>query len=562
MRPKQIRILVLSICMISAMAAFAGEAADTDLKPVAVAVFKNGLAFVVRDGSVKVVGGEAKIPFVPMATLGSLWVAPKDSGASLEELVAYRYSEQSQAPAATIAQILAANPGKVVTVSYAEKQYTGEIVGLKNGEEKAVEPAAEESTVSPTRVQAPPEFLLLKANGKMVALPVSGLGAVELPADTNVRVEDTIWKSGLRMKVKGSGDHAKLTMAYLEKGIGWTPSYLVTLKDDKSAELTLQSVVTNDVEDIKDAEMFFVVGVPNFAYSNMPSPMALTQTLQALTDMERNGLAARRDQFSNALQGQFLGGAGGGYGPGSPASGELTADFSNGVSELSGAPEEDLFLYSHAGTTLGRGERATYNVFSAPVEIEHIYEWDIADTSRVDAFGNVQNVNGNQNPSDQDNLNRIWHSLRMKNATKFPWTSAPTLVISGTKPIAQDTLPYTPKGASSNLKLTIATDVRSSQQELEVERKSNVPVRPNYRYDLVTVEGTLKLENYKTKDVHLLIRKSLRGEVLSSTDDGKAEKLARGIALDNPSSMISWDFTLKAGEKKTVTYRYQVYVRQ
>src|SRR5579862_6944956 len=143
MRPKQIRILVLSICMISAMAAFAGEAADTDLKPVAVAVFKNGLAFVVRDGSVKVVGGEAKIPFVPMATLGSLWVAPKDSGASLEELVAHRYSEQSQAPAATIAQILAANPGKVVTVSYAEKQYTGEIVGLKNGEEKAVEPAAE-----------------------------------------------------------------------------------------------------------------------------------------------------------------------------------------------------------------------------------------------------------------------------------------------------------------------------------------------------------------------------------------------------------------------------------
>ena len=87
-------------------------------------------------------------------------------------------------------------------------------------------------------------------------------------------------------------------------------------------------------------------------------------------------------------------------------------------------------------------------------------------------------------------------------------------------------------------------------------------MRRSYRYDLVTVEGTLKLDNYKTKDVHLVIHKSLRGEVVSSTDDGKAEKLARGIVLDNPSSMLTWDFTLKAGDKKTITYRYKVYVRE
>lgn len=561
MRIKAIRVVALAICAISAMAAFADEAIETDLKPVAVAVFKNGLAFVVRDGSVKVASGEAKIPFVPMATLGSLWVAPKDPGASLEELVAYRYSEKSQGPAATIGQILAGNPGKVVTVSYGEKEYTGEIVGLRSGEEKPVEPAPEDSTVSPMRLQGLPEYLLLKSEGKMLALPVSGFGAVALPPDANLKVEDTHWKTGLCMKIKGSGDRAKLTMAYLEKGIGWTPSYLLTLKDDKTAELTLQSVVTNDVEDIKDAEMFFVVGVPNFAYSNIPSPMALEQTLTQVEEMEQNRLAINGRQFSNALQGQYLGGPVAGGGAGGVILGEPSADFSNGVSELAGAPEEDLFLYSHSGTTLKKGERATYNVFSAPVEIEHVYQWDIADTSRVDGSGNVLNNFNAQNTSDQNALNNVWHSLRMKNATKFPWTSAPAFVISGTKPLAQDTLPYTPKGASSNLKLTIATDVRASQQEIEVDRQTNVPHRPPYRYDLVTVEGTLKLENYKTKDIHLIIHKSLRGEVVSSTDDGKSEKVARGIELDNPSSQLSWDLTLKAGEKKTITYRYRVYAR-
>lgn len=559
MRTNRLRFLILGLCAISAITAYAAETAETDLKPVAVAVFKNGLAFVVREGSVKVAAGEAKIPFVPMATLGSLWVAPDDPGASLQELVAYRYSETSQAPAATIAQVLKANPGKSVTVTYGNKEYTGEIVGLQAGEKKASEPAAEDSTDSAVPVQGVPEFLLLKSEGKMVALPLAGLGAVELPPDTNLQVEAAEWKTGLRMKLKGAGDHARLTMAYLEKGIGWTPSYLVTLKDDKTAEMTLQSVVTNDVEDIKDAEVFFVVGVPNFAYSNLPSPMALNQTLQGLTLLEQEGLANRNDRFNNALQGQFQAGAGVGGGAGTIGGLAGETDFSSGVSELAGAPEEDLFLYSHTGTTLNRGERATYNVFSAPVEIEHIYQWDIADTSKVDAYGNVQN--NTLNTSDQDSFNRVWHSLRMKNATKFPWTSAPALVISGTKPLAQDTLPYTPKGASSNLKLTIAADIRSSQEELEVARDTNVPIRRNYRYDLVTVEGTLKLENYKSKDVHMVIHKSVRGEVDSTTDDGKAEKLARGIVLDNPSSLITWDFTLKAGEKKTITYRYKVYVR-
>ena len=560
MQMNRVRILILALCALGGLAAYAGESGESDLKPVAVAVFKNGLAFVVREGSVKVTAGEAKIPFVPMATLGSLWVAPDDPGASLQELVAYRYSEAARLPAATIAQILATNAGKTVTIAYGNKEYTGEIVGLQAGEKKAPEPAAEDSSGSNELPAALPEYLLLKFEGKMVALPVGGLGAVELPPDTNLHVAGAVWKTGLRLKLKGEGDHARLTMAYLEKGIGWTPSYLITLKDDKKAELTLQSVVTNDAEDIADADVYFVVGVPNFVYSNIPSPMALNQTLEGLTQMEQMGLANRTDRLSNALQGQYVGVS---SAQGVVVAGELagSADFSAGVNELSGAPEEDLFLYSHNATTLKKSERGTYDVFSAPVEFEHIYEWNIADTSKVDAYGNVQN--NALNTSDEGNkFNSVWHSLRIKNSTKFPWTSAPALVLSGTKPLAQDTLPYTPKGATSNLKLTIATDIRATQKELEVGREANVPNRQPYRNDLVTVEGTLNLENFKTKDVRLIIHKTLRGEVTSSTDDGKAEKVARGIVLDNPESKLTWDFTLKAGEKKIITYRYKVYVRE
>jgi hypothetical protein len=325
------------------------------------------------------------------------------------------------------------------------------------------------------------------------------------------------------------------------------------LQDDKTAQITMQAVLVNDAEDLKDTDLFFVVGVPNFAYSNVPSPMALQQSL-----LEFMQAASRKDdmsaRYSNAIAGQMTMGA--------PIGGldqEAVPSFAATTEELKGAQEEDLFLYSRKNVTLARGERATYNVFSETVNYEHIYEWNLEDQPRVDGFGIAQNnLNSGSDRGTKDN---IWHALRLKNTTKFPWTSAPTMVISGTKPLSQDTVPYTPKGATSSLKLTVATDIRASHEENEVERQKDLQRRRNYNYDQVTVEGTLTIKNYKSKEVRLSIADRVRGTVESQTDDGKAAKLAEAIAVDNPLSRLTWEVTLKAGEEKIIKYRYKVWLR-
>jgi hypothetical protein len=71
--------------------------------------------------------------------------------------------------------------------------------------------------------------------------------------------------------------------------------------------------------------------------------------------------------------------------------------------------------------------------------------------------------------------------------------------------------------------------------------------------DLVTVEGNLKVKNYKPKDVGLNIRKTLRGAVDSQSDDGEAVKLGEAIQTDNPVSRLTWEITLKPGEERIVT---------
>jgi hypothetical protein len=552
--------LVACTCVIS-LAAHSGEAPETDLKPAAVAAFKNGLAFVVKQGDVRLEAGVGNLAPVPNATLGSLWIAPNDAGASLDEVVAHRYKVSAQQNLTALADVLLANAGKVVTVvDNNQKEYTGEIVGFRQAEKSSVVAAPQNSEsfysnalpVAP-QPRAQPEFLLLKSDGKLLALYFHNIARVILPADPVLQQAQEEERKALRFKIKGETGHANLTMGYLEHGLGWTPSYLVSLQDDKTAQITMQAVLVNDAEDLKDTDLFFVVGVPNFAYSNVPSPMALQQSL-----LEFMQAASRKDdmsaRYSNAITGQMtMGGVIGGLGQ------EAAPSFATTTQELQGAQEEDLFLYSRKNVTLARGERATYNVFSETVNYEHIYEWNLEDQPRVDGFGIAQNnVNSGSDRGTKDN---IWHALRLKNTTKFPWTSAPTMVISGTKPLSQDTVPYTPKGATSSLKLTVATDIRASHEENEVERQKDLQRRRNYNYDQVTVEGTLTIKNYKSKEVRLSIADRVRGTVESQTDDGKAAKLAEAIAVDNPLSRLTWEVTLKAGEEKIIKYRYKVWLR-
>ncbi len=536
--------------LVSSVAPFAAETSDSPSplpKTVAIAAFKNGLAFVLRQGEVPLSSGVGRITPIPNATLGSLWISPNTPGSKLDEVIAYRYNVGGERTIPSLSEILRANAGKAITVSYQAKEYTGEVVGLRDSGQATTEPSLAFSGLAPRPGE---DYLLLRVEKKLLAIPLGGISMASLPDDAILREPTQQPSQALRFTVKGGSQKEKLTMGYLERGVGWTPSYLISLVDDKTAQITMQAIVTNDTEDIQDAELFFVVGVPNFAYADTLSPMSLQQSLMDFmrdAESEKKSLGA----FSNAIGGQMVAMDS----PAAPAAIPLTSL----VSDMSSAPEEDLFLYNRSGVTLAKGERASYNVFSGNVEYEHLYNWEVTDQPRVDAFGNV--VSPNSYSPDANRADSVWHTIRLKNGTRFPWTSAPAMVISGDKPVSQDTLPYTSKGASANLKITIATDLRVSHEEREVARQQAPEHRRGYNYDLVTIEGKLTVTSFKTREVRLSIGKNLRGKAESQSDEGKAVQLAEGIESDNPSSRLSWEITLKPGEQRVVTYRYKVWVR-
>jgi hypothetical protein len=128
-------------------------------------------------------------------------------------------------------------------------------------------------------------------------------------------------------------------------------------------------------------------------------------------------------------------------------------------------------------------------------------------------------------------------------------------------PVAQNTLHYTAAGASTLLRLTVAPDVLSEREEWEASRQGGALQRFGHRYDAVTIEGKLDVTNRRREAITLSIRKSLTGAVSAASDGGKTTKLATRPSAVNSASRIDWSIPLAAGEQKSVTYKYVVYVR-
>jgi len=535
-------------------ASFAEEPALPVLKTEvkSIAIFKNGLGFFIRDGEVYVKNGWAVTGNVPNSTLGSIWIASLDKNVELQEVIGYREEIQKEIEVITIEELLKANTGKKVIITFGDKEIKG-IIKLVSEDRKL---PGEERDYSDSRRgyryprpgYEPAQIVIIDTKNGEVVLNKNTISKVEFPETPSTEFLRKEKAKRIKFKLSTREKRVRLSLSYLQKGISWVPSYLVNIQDSKKARITMKATVINDVENLEDVNVFFVVGYPNFIYADILSPMALEESItQFISALERGG--RRREEYgrlANVMSQRAVGFAGG----------EEIPRLGYGYAAIKGLPgvsEEDLFLYNKQGVSLQKNERAYYHIFSDKVDYKHVYEWEIPDTINVDARGYYRSG------QDKKKIEQVWHSVKLSNSTKYPWTTAPAFVVSGQKPLAQDTINYTPKGTKINLKLTVATDIKTDRHEYEIERQRDVRL---YRrsYDLVTVKGELYVQNCKSKDVIMEIKKMVTGEVTETSNNGKIKKTAEGLMGVNSKSIISWEIPFKAGEKIDVTYKYKVYV--
>jgi hypothetical protein len=525
------------------------------------AAFKNGLGFCVETGQMELKDGWAVLDRLPPAALGSLWIGVSGQTGAVTEVIAFKEKISEEAPVFTQAQLLAANVGQKVRLTYSTSPGTpatvleGTLLEVPEGskrEEKIGELAVNVGWRPPAEGPERREFVLLRTGEsdqtKIISLNVGLIQSVELAPGAKLTGRTDKQVNRARIHVEGKAPTAEVNVAYLEKGIVWSPAYRLELENEKTAELRLEAVLANDVEDLDNAEVSFVVGYPNFLYADLLSPLVLQQSvaafIQSLTSEQQPDRAGR---FANGMAQSVV------YNRANFDAAVRPEGAYSTAPTLPGETSEDLFFYRKTGVTLKKGERARYLLLAGQVPCEHLYQWDIPDKLNVDERG-YRVESGSPKPDEP----QVWHVLRLENTTGKPWTTAPAFTLNGALPLAQDVLQYTPPGAKTTLKLTAATELRAEQSQTELGRKAlQIEGRS---LDEIQVLGKLKVTNWKSKEARVSIKKTLVAEVLSTSADGKVRKAGQKLASLNPMSEIQWEFQLSPGQEKEVQYQCKVLV--
>jgi len=147
------------------------------------------------------------------------------------------------------------------------------------------------------------------------------------------------------------------------------------------------------------------------------------------------------------------------------------------------------------------------------------------------------------------------------NNMKMPWTTAAAAFVKDGRFTGQDICYYTAPGAETTIRINRAMNILAEEAELELERKRNAAKFAGWSYDLVKVKGKLRLQSRLDKAARVEVTKNLSGEVFEIDPLAKDIPTARGLKRVNPRHTLVWEIELNPGRKQTLSYTYEVYVR-
>ena len=574
---------------------------ELDLKTERVIIFKDGYALVLKRGvAVTNDSGEIYTNEVPdAAVLGSFWATPKEG--RISAMVASRVEEKEakdkQVPCTQTIEILKANHGKKCSVQLPDESVlSGVIQDVLTHETNtpvtdAIRATFESSlrsrlsSIRPITARPPStpstesvsgitgtHFVLRTEKGDVLlsANDIQRLTVDKMETKLTRTVTSTKQTKRLTFHFAEAGKRRELLIAYFRPGLRWIPTYRINLgenkKKEKIADIAMQAELLNEAEDLIDTPIDIVVGVPNFRFRTIPSPLILEQTLRNALQQAAPQIMGQfsNNAFSNALLTQRAGE----FRRNTPQPANQPESTAVQLpAELTTAAAQELFVYSLNKLTLRKGERAAIPVFTTQAPYRNIHTWNMH-VKRNDIAA-APSGSGVRSPLVLSK-NEVWRQIEMTNTTGVPWTTGAAMIMQGNQPLAQELLTYTSPKAICRVPVTVAIDIRGSFSEQETGRQLKAMTWSSHYYAKITQRATVTLINRKPEPADIEVTLRFGGRADEASHDGNVTLMPyraddweryRGDPAVNNSSTVSWRVTLKPGETFQPTVDYHFYTR-
>jgi len=498
-----------------------------------ISIFKNGTFFITKEGEIRPENGMFALEPPTTALNGTFWLAAGKEN-KITSISVKPDTVKVTRQIENIAEFITSNIGKNITIilpPLGTGNTTREIKG------NVINYFAKNQTAK-----------IKTADGRMLMCNVSG--AIEVYNDGTAA--DTYQQDSLvrmaKVQLQNNTGKINVSTVALQTGMTWVPSYFLKLIDDKTARLELKATIgNNSAESIKNAGVDLVIGNPQMFYGSQLDDIS-TDYFQTQV-VNYNRYAQNSFRLSNMYANNVM--------TGEAALKQQNENDSYTPPEMAtyntdGEKTNDLYYFNLGNLNIESQSKTIVPLLTTELAYKDLYELEIAD---YNAYWSNRRINNDPNRDLP-----VWHVLKIENTGKAPFTTGPVFVIDAKdKPLAQDEMKYTAKGASVKVHLSKAIDIQSKNTEELVSSGSSTRVIDNHTYTIAVLKGKIEVNNYQAKPVKINIGKTLTGKVLNP-DGGIVEAVPQNNYYRNLSSNIKWEKEIPANGKIELTYQYEVWI--
>ncbi|MBL8059457.1 MAG: hypothetical protein JNK63_01935 [Chthonomonas sp.] len=435
--------------------------------------------------------GDTMIGDIRPSMMGTFWIYGSP-GLKLDSIVNTTVTNKTEVVASSVPEVLRLNKGAQVTLHLKDTSLKGKLVQITS-------------------------IAMLETADGTIAVNVNDVVRVTVHGVAKLSSETSVPSGGLRVKANGKGT---LYLLSVETGLDWHPQYWFDILDNSHLKFTMRTTVENEIGNLAGADLSFVAGSPNLPMVGQFDPFTLFGAAYR-PPMGGSG-GGRPSQMQNAAPAMS-----GGF--------EMGDVFDPG--DASGESMGELFYYKRQKVNLAKDEKGYYVLFEAATTYSTLYTTDFSADVADDA------------PLE------TWQSIKFKNTSGVPLTTAVATAYRESKLIGQDILKYTPSGSEGTLKLARAVDISSVYNSSET---SGGTLTINDRTHQVAIRtGTVTIHNTKPEEVVIEVQAIAQGEVQSADSGGEIRRLAERLTELNPMSRIKWTLRLKANEKRQLKFAYK-----